>query len=1196
MTVTEVAAKLATAGLGDADKAAKALTLAMNAYGYAASDAQHVSDVLFKGIQSGAYTIDTMGTSLGYVVGMASQCGVSLEELVAMFSTLEKAGMRAERAGSYLSEMFSYVIRQTDAQKEAIKELSQASGVDLVSSFSAAGLESKGMVGVLGDLMTALEKTGVSISDLADMSDDEYAATAQASAGTDSLAESLFKLFPSVSALKIILLLTKNGMADFTSSLNETANAAGATGTAFDEVSSSVSSKFEILKNKLVDLLVTFGDRLLPTLEKVMNYLGGLADKLAALSPETIDMIIKIAALAAAVGPALIVGGKSLQMLSGLIGMIGNLKSVSMAVAGPVGLILLLIGGLAKAGYDAEGGLSGAFGSLVDQLKPIGTALQDMFTLIWEAIKPVLDVAGEAAKKLLPMIVSVLSILAGTIGKIIEILMPLLEAILMPLLDLVQVLVENIGSMLQAVLPPLIGLLQVIVGIITGMLKTILPPIVAFIGPFVGMLAQLVSAILPMAVTLITSLFKGLQPLYENVAKLLADTLSQILPALLRLVEVLMPMLIEVADALFDILMPLLKLAIVPLNLAFTLMKPILKDIVDLVEKIVTAFTKLVDVILGPVMKAVGWVADKVGGAIGKIASWLPFSPAKEGPLSRPVNWGYVTEGLEPALAKGTDMFESFDPQIKVSPLTDSISNLRSVESLLATSKAAVDGLAGAFVGLGNVVVAVCETAKLSIADALKVDLGGVIDEISVVAGEIKESIGAAIDVGPLVGVISSMVTEIHDLLGSIDVGPIIDQLGQLTVHLSSLINAIDVNAIAEKIGVLVSGISVPVNVSLNVDGLRQMFVDLVTKVGDLMGTVDVRAIAEKIGVLVSGTEIPINVSLNVDRLISLMGGVVTRVNELISEIDFGVITRKIDELVSGINVPVSILLDVGQVHDQLMNVVLLIKDLIDAIDVGAIAGKISQLVSGISVPVNVAVNVDLVNQKLMQLVTQIKDLIGAVDVSAVVEKIGELVSDIKIPVGISLNVDQAYMQLIGFVDQITGLISAMGEKISGLIAGVVVPVSVTVDISAVVDKVQQLLAQIKELMSALDVNVVAEKIGKLVSGLKVSISVSLDADLLMAQISNLARQVNEAVAGSVNLGSFVEQMETVAMENRGAMALMPVQVTGGGEVAGGGESVSADGPPGHIAVIAVDEEGLKWLESKLDTYRMLENRRRGGK
>lgn len=92
------------------------------------------------------------------------------------------------------------------------------------------------------------------------------------------------------------------------------------------------------LKNTLGDLAEQFGTILVPVIQKLSERLKDIVERFQQLSPETREWITAIAALAAAIGPLLVVAGKLTSGLSAVIAVLPSFgAAVSTFITTPVG-------------------------------------------------------------------------------------------------------------------------------------------------------------------------------------------------------------------------------------------------------------------------------------------------------------------------------------------------------------------------------------------------------------------------------------------------------------------------------------------------------------------------------------------------------------------------------------------------------------------------------------------------------------------------------------------------------------------------------------------------------------------------------------------------------------------------------------------------------------------------------------------
>lgn len=109
-----------------------------------------------------------------------------------------------------------------------------------------------------------------------------------------------------------------------------------------EAVADTGAGSLQQLKNKIGDLAEKLGIALLPVINKVADWLGKLVDWFSNLSPATQDIIAKMVALAAAIGPVLVVGGK-------LLTVIPMIKAAFISLTGPIGAVVATITALVVA-------------------------------------------------------------------------------------------------------------------------------------------------------------------------------------------------------------------------------------------------------------------------------------------------------------------------------------------------------------------------------------------------------------------------------------------------------------------------------------------------------------------------------------------------------------------------------------------------------------------------------------------------------------------------------------------------------------------------------------------------------------------------------------------------------------------------------------------------------------------------------
>lgn len=136
------------------------------------------------------------------------------------------------------------------------------------------------------------------------------------------------------------------------------------------------------LKNQLGDLAEQIGIVLLPTIQKLTEWLSDVTSWMQSISPEAMEVIVTIGAVVAAVGPLLTIGGKLITMLKGAVAAIGFVGAALTAT--PIGAAVTAIGLLAAAWWGVTGAAEAAAEA---QRAAIGQTIEDKKAYVAREVK-----------------------------------------------------------------------------------------------------------------------------------------------------------------------------------------------------------------------------------------------------------------------------------------------------------------------------------------------------------------------------------------------------------------------------------------------------------------------------------------------------------------------------------------------------------------------------------------------------------------------------------------------------------------------------------------------------------------------------------------------------------------------------------------------------------------------------------------
>ncbi|MBY6275375.1 phage tail tape measure protein [Symbiobacterium thermophilum] len=338
----------AVAGL-DMGRAADIASNILTGYGMAVEDLARVNDVLAKAMTSSNVDLVMLGESMKYAGPVANSLGVAFEEAAAAIGMMGNAGIQGSMAGTSLRGILSRLVNPTKEVATILDELGitvmDSSGkmlplVDILRQFEQAGVDTATIMTIFGD------RAGPAMAALLD----------QGSAALESFTESLRN---SAGTAEEIARVQMEG---FKGSWNEMTSA-------------------------MEGAAIAIGTLILPVVTDLANRVAEFFTWLTNLDPEMQRLIITVAAVAAAIGPLLLVLGNLIKSFGIVAGAIG-------AISGPVWAVIAVLAGLAaifthlwQTNESFREHVLAAWEAIRDGGLEIWNALRDNFMSVWETMK-----------------------------------------------------------------------------------------------------------------------------------------------------------------------------------------------------------------------------------------------------------------------------------------------------------------------------------------------------------------------------------------------------------------------------------------------------------------------------------------------------------------------------------------------------------------------------------------------------------------------------------------------------------------------------------------------------------------------------------------------------------------------------------------------------------------------------------------
>lgn len=277
-----------------------------------------------------------VSSSVDSVSKMMADFGMSADDAGRMLDALNTVGQQTGVDVGALADTVAANAKQFQEMGLTAEE-----AASFLGSASMAGLDTSSAMMGLKTAMKNAAKDGVSLGDALSGFDEVMQSNASES---DKLAAA-YELFGSKAGAAIENAVSNGtlNLSDFSSSLGDFEGSVSSTFEGTLDPMDQFQTTLNDLKGLGADLVTTAGPMISDFAKGASDAVHQLSDAWNGLSPEMQDTIIKVAGIAAAVGPLLVIGGKVIGGISsiaggigGLIGKVGGLGSAASGAAAPV--------------------------------------------------------------------------------------------------------------------------------------------------------------------------------------------------------------------------------------------------------------------------------------------------------------------------------------------------------------------------------------------------------------------------------------------------------------------------------------------------------------------------------------------------------------------------------------------------------------------------------------------------------------------------------------------------------------------------------------------------------------------------------------------------------------------------------------------------------------------------------------------
>ena len=578
---------LAAAGGIDLASASDMVTDAMSALGMETSEADTMVDQMAKTASSTNTSVAQLGEGILTIGATAKSIKGGTAELNTALGILANNGIKGAEGGTHLRNVILSLQNPTDKAAATMDSLG-------VSVYDSEG-NMRSMNDILGDLNTSMEGM-----------------TAQEKANIIS------QIFNKTDLSAVNALLANTG--DTWDSLQQSiVDSGGAAQQMADTQLDNLSGQLTLLKSALEGLAISFGEILMPAIRAIVEKVQAFVDKLNSLDDAQKKTIVKIALVAAAIGPLLIALGKTIStvgsVMTGFSTLTKGVASLGVKLAGSTGSVtsfgsaLGAVAGPVLAVVAVIAVLVAAFKYLWDTNEGFRNAI----TAIWEGIV-------SKVQEFCQGIVDRINALGFNFTSIIDVLKAAWDGFCSLLAPVFEAAFSVISSVIGTVLDVITGLLDVFIGLFTGnwsqmwtgvkeIFSGIWNGITGVFSAALGMIQGIADTVLGWFGTSWNEVWTGISTFFTNIWNGIVSFFTGIWETIKNVVSVGIQFIGAILEAAFDIIT-------LPFRFIWENCKETITTVWNAIKSVVSGAINAVSTSISTVMTAISTVISTVWTAI----------------------------------------------------------------------------------------------------------------------------------------------------------------------------------------------------------------------------------------------------------------------------------------------------------------------------------------------------------------------------------------------------------------------------------------------------------------------------------------------------------------------------------------------------------------------------------------------------
>lgn len=501
------------------------VTDALTAFGLAAEDAGHFSDVLAAASSNANTNVSMMGESFKYCASEAGALGYSAEDVATALGLMANSGIKSSQAGTSLRNVFKNMAKPTKESAAAMQRLGLSLDDGEGHMYSLRQVMEQ-LRSSMGQINMPIEEFNERIAELDEAFDngeikektytkaiEELTKQAYGAEGAEKArAAAMLGGARAMSGILAIANATEEDYNKLTEAVDNSSQAFAKTEQGIIPLNEAMEQGLEVmetydgkaaamaatmqdnlagqwveLQSKLQELAISLGDTLMPVLRELVGYIQQFVDKLNGMDEGTKSAIMNTILIVAALGPLLVIIGKLVSGIGSLMSVIGGISAPILAV---VAVIAVLVAAFVHLWQTNE-------------------EFRNNIIAIWDSVKAKFEEFGQG-------IVQRLNALGGDFQSFSDVISGIWNLLCENLAPVFETTFETIATVLGAALDILTGLFDVFAGLFTGNWEQMWNGVKEIVGGVWDAIVGIVKGAINTLINSVNSFIRGANKLQIN--------------------------------------------------------------------------------------------------------------------------------------------------------------------------------------------------------------------------------------------------------------------------------------------------------------------------------------------------------------------------------------------------------------------------------------------------------------------------------------------------------------------------------------------------------------------------------------------------------------------------------------------------------------------------------------------------------